>query len=80
MTPNNNARINELTRLSSERALTKEEEKELKLLRQTSIEDLKADDKNSVDDTSVQYNDGTCITLEESAKIQDKSADPSGTV
>jgi uncharacterized protein YnzC (UPF0291/DUF896 family) len=80
MTPDNNPRINEPTRLSSERALTKEEEKEFKLLHQTFIEDQEADDMYSVDNTSVQYNDGTCITLEESAKIQDKSADPTGTV
>jgi uncharacterized protein YnzC (UPF0291/DUF896 family) len=74
------ARIDELTRLSRERALTKEEEAERKLLRQAFNEDFKASARQKLDDTLVQYNDGTCISLEESAKNQDKSADPNGVV
>ena len=80
MTQEKTARIDELTRLSRERALTKEEEEERKLLRQAFNEDFKADARQKLDDTLVQYNDGTCITLEESARNRDKSADPSGTV
>ena len=73
MTQDNNARIDELMRLSRERVLTKEEEEKRKLLRQEGA-------RQTLGDTLVQYNDGTCITLEESAKNRDKSADPSGTV
>ena len=72
MTQDKNERIDELMRLSRERALTKEEEVECKLLRQEGAW--------TPGDTLVQYSDGTCITLEESAKNRDKSADPSGTV
>ena len=80
MTHEKNARLNELTRLSSERALTKEEEAERKLLRQTYNTDVKEDSRQPLGDTLVQYPDGTCITLEESAKNRDKSADPSSVV
>jgi uncharacterized protein YnzC (UPF0291/DUF896 family) len=80
MTQEKIARFNELTRLSRERALTKEEEEERKLLRQADIEDFKAGARHTLDNTLVQYSDGTCITLEESAKNRDKSADPNGTV
>ena len=80
MTREKIARINELTRLSSERALTKEEEEERKLLRQAHIEDFKAGARQTPDNTLVEYADGTCITLEESAKNRDKSADPNGVV
>jgi uncharacterized protein YnzC (UPF0291/DUF896 family) len=73
-------RIDELTCLSHERALTKEEEEERKLLCQAFNEDIKAGTRQKPDDTFVQYNDGTCITLEESAKNRDKSADPNGVV
>ena len=73
MTQDNNARIDELMRLSRERVLTKEEEETRKLLRQEGA-------RQTPGDTLVQYSDGTCITLEESAKNRDKSADPSGTV
>ena len=73
MTQDNNARIDELMRLSRERVLTKEEEEKRKLLRQEGA-------RQTLGDTLVQYNDGTCITLEESAKNRDKSADPSGVV
>jgi hypothetical protein len=74
MTQEKIARINELTRLSRERALTKEEEEERRLLRRAHTEDFR------LDNTLVEYADGTCITLEESARNQDKSADPSGVV
>jgi uncharacterized protein YnzC (UPF0291/DUF896 family) len=80
MTQEKTARIDELTRLSHERALTKEEEAERNLLRQTFNEDCKAGARQKLDDTLVQYNDGICITLEESAKNRDKSADPNGTL
>ena len=73
MSQEKNARIDVLMRLSRERALTKEEEEERKLLRQEGA-------RQTPGDTLVKYNDGTCITLEESAKNRDKSADPSGTV
>ena len=80
MTQEKIARINELTRLSRERALTKEEEDERKLLHLAHIEDFKASARHTLDDTLVEYADGTCITLEESAKNRDKSADPNGVV
>jgi uncharacterized protein YnzC (UPF0291/DUF896 family) len=77
MTQEKIARFNELTRLSRERALTKEEEEERKLLRR---EDFKVSARPTPDNTLVEYPDGTCITLEESAKNRDKSADPNGAV
>ncbi len=80
MTQEKIARFNELTRLLSERALTKEEEAERKLLRQAHIGDSTAGARKTVDNTLVEYADGTCITLEESAKNRDKSADPNGVV
>jgi|GEM_PF-227113 len=80
MTQEKNARINELTRLSRERALTKEEEEERKTLRTAHIEGFKAGARRAPDNTLVEYPDGTCITLEESAKNPDKSADPNGAV
>ena len=80
MTYEKTARVNELTRLSRERALTKQEEEERKLLRQAEIEDIKAGARKTLDNTLVEYADGTCITLEESAKNPDKSADPNGVV
>ena len=80
MTQEKHARINELTRLSRERALTKEEEEERKLLHQAHTEDFKEGARRTLDNTLVQYADGTCITLEESAKNPDKSADPNGVV
>lgn len=79
MTQEKTARINELTRLSRERALTKEEEEESKLLRQAYIGE-KVGARQTLDNTLVEYPDGTCITLEESAKNRDKSADPNGVV
>lgn len=72
MTHDKIERMNELQRRSHERTLTREEEEERKL--------RQAGTQQTPGDTLVQYNDGTCITLEESAKNHDKSADPSGTV
>ena len=80
MTQEKIARTNELTRLSRERALTKEEEEESKLLHQAYIEEKVSARQKRVDNTLVEYADGTCITLEESAKNHDKSAAPNGTV
>ncbi len=81
MTQEKIARTNELTRLSRERALTKEEEEEeSKLLHQAYIEEKVSARQKRVDNTLVEYADGTCITLEESAKNHDKSADPNGSV
>ena len=80
MTQEKIARTNELTRLSRERALTKEEEEENKLLHQAYIQEKVSARQKRVDNTLVEYADGTCITLEESAKNHDKSADPNGSV
>ncbi len=52
-------RINELSRLARERELTPEEAKERELLRREYIDSFKASLRGTLDNTVIQYPDGT---------------------
>lgn len=52
-------RINELARLAKERELTAEEQEERAILRREYIDSFKASLKGTLDNTVIQYPDGT---------------------
>ena len=59
MTKEQIARINELARMSRERALTPEELEEQRILRRQYIDEFKANVKATLDNTYIQEPDGT---------------------
>lgn len=61
-------RINELARLAKARGLTPEEELERASLRAQYLEDFRAGFKSQLDNTLVQYPDGSRVPLKEAPK------------
>ena len=68
MEEKNLERINFFSRLARERALTKEEEAEREMCRQKYREAFRAQMRTRLDNTTVEYPDGTRLSLKESAK------------
>lgn len=75
MSPEKMARISELTRLARERELTDLEQAERAQLRREYIDDFKANTRHTLENTVVQYPDGTKVPLRDAAK--DRAANPS---
>lgn len=65
MSPELLNRINELSRLSKQRALTPEEQAERQTLRQQYLKEFRAQTRQLLDNTKVQYPDGSQKTLKE---------------
>ena len=61
-------RISELTRISRERELTQEEQAERKLLRENYIKAFRGQMRAQLENTVVQYPDGTQVPLKDAAK------------
>lgn len=61
-------RISQLTQISRERALTQTEQEERQLLRQNYLKAFKAQMRAQLDNTVVQYPDGSQTSLREAAK------------
>jgi len=68
MNPEMIARINELTRLARERALTPEELSERAELRRLYVDQFKAGARQTLENTVVQYPDGSRAPLKDAAK------------
>ncbi len=68
MSPEKMARISELTRLARERELTALEQAERAQLRREYVDDFKANTRHTLENTVVQYPDGTKVPLREAAK------------
>lgn len=68
MTPELIARINELTRLSRERELTPEEHEERACLRRQYVDHFKAGTRQTMENTLVQYPDGSRVPLKDACK------------
>ena len=66
------ARINELAHLSKERALTAEEKAEQQQLRQEYIMEIRASFGGMLDNTKVQYPDGSQKSVKEHNQAQKK--------
>lgn len=63
-------RINELARLAKQRELTPGEQAERDVLRREYIDSFKASLKGTLDNTVIQYPDGTKKKVERKEKIQ----------
>ena len=61
-------RINELSRIARERALTDEEQRERHELRQNYLAAFRRQFRNQLENTVVQYPDGSCVALADTAK------------
>lgn len=61
-------RINALSRIAKERALTKEEEDERFRLRKAYLADFRQGFRNQLDATVVQYDDGSRVPLRDALK------------
>lgn len=61
-------RINELTAISRERELTAEEQAERQQLRQNYLKAFRAQMRQSLDSTVVEYPDGSRVPLRETTK------------
>lgn len=61
-------RINELTAISRERELTEAEQEERQLLRQNYLKAFRAQMRQSLDNTIVEYPDGSRMPLRETTK------------
>lgn len=68
MTPELINRINELSRLAKERELTPEEQAERQSLRQEYLKQFRASTRQLLDNTAVQYPDGSKKSLKEHNK------------
>ena len=62
------ARINELSRLSRERILTEEEAQERHVLRQNYLKAFRAQFRGHIENTLVEYPDGTRVPLKDTTK------------
>ena len=65
-------RISELTKLSRERALTEEEMGERHRLRQNYLTAFRSQMRSQLDNTVVQYPDGSRVPFRDAAKKKDK--------
>ena len=65
-------RISELTKLSRERALTEEEMDERHRLRQNYLTAFRSQMRSQLDNTVVQYPDGSRVPFRDAAKKKDK--------
>ena len=65
-------RISELTKLSRERALTEEEMDERHRLRQNYLTSFRSQMRSQLDNTVVQYPDGSRVPFRDAAKKKDK--------
>ena len=65
-------RISELTRLSRERALTEAEMDERHRLRQNYLTAFRSQMRSQLDNTVVQYPDGSRVPFRDAAKKKDK--------
>jgi uncharacterized protein YnzC (UPF0291/DUF896 family) len=72
MNPEMIARINELARLAKERALTPEELSERAELRRQYVDQFKAGARQTLENTLVQYPDGSRLPLKDAAKRPEK--------
>lgn len=63
-------RINELARLAKQRELTQEEQTERNALRREYIDSFKASLRGTLDNTVIQYPDGTKKKVQPKNKIQ----------
>ena len=61
-------RINELTAISRQRELTAEEQEERQQLRQEYLKAFRAQMRQSLDNTVVEYPDGSRVPLRETTK------------
>lgn len=61
-------RISELTRISRERELTPEEQKERKALREEYLQAFRSNMKSVLDNTTVKRSDGSVVLLKDQAK------------
>ena len=68
MTPELIGRINELTRLSRERELTPEEQEERACLRRQYLDQFKAGTRQTLENTLVEYPDGSRVPLKDACK------------
>jgi uncharacterized protein YnzC (UPF0291/DUF896 family) len=68
MNPEMIQRINELTRLAKERTLTPEELTERAELRRRYVDQFKAGARQTLENTLVQYPDGSRVPLKDAAK------------
>ena len=60
-------RINELSRIARERALTDDEQRERGELRQNYLAAFRRQFRSQLENTVVQYPDGTCVPLRDAA-------------
>ncbi len=70
MTPEKIERISALTRLSRERELTPEEQAERAELRRQYVDHFKASTRQTLENTLVQYPDGSRVPLKDAPKGQ----------
>lgn len=68
MTPEKIERISALTRLSRERELTPEEQAERAELRRQYVDHFKASTRQTLENTLVQYPDGSRVPLKDAPK------------
>ena len=68
MEKRNTNRISELTRISRERELTPEEQAERQQLRQNYLKAFRSQFRTQLDNTVVEYPDGSRASLREAAK------------
>lgn len=68
MEKRNTDRISELTRISRERELTQEEQAERQQLRQNYLKAFRSQFRTQLDNTVVEYPDGSRASLREAAK------------
>lgn len=68
MEKRNIERISELTRISRERELTAEEQIERQNLRQKYLKAFRSQFRTQLDNTVVEYPDGSCVSLREAAQ------------
>lgn len=68
MEKRNTDRISELTRISRERELTPEEQAERQQLRQNYLKAFRGQFRTQLDNTVVEYPDGSRASLREAAK------------
>ena len=63
-------RISELTRLSRERELTPEEQKERQALREEYLQAIRGNMQSILNNTTVNRPDGSVVSLKDQAKIR----------
>lgn len=76
MNPEMIERINELSRLARDRALTPEEQEERALLRRQYVDHFKAAARQTLDNTLVQYPDGSRVPLRDATRDKTRPSGP----